>query len=51
MLLTCIHFKVGSLLFIKASIWKVGLREMLEKVFFNILVLHDKKKLDKKFHK
>lgn len=49
MLLTYIHFKDGFLLFIKASIWKVGLREMLEKVFFSTVVLHDKKKLGKKF--
>lgn len=32
MLLTCIHFKVGSLLFIKANVGKVELREMLKKL-------------------
>lgn len=32
MLLTCIHFKVGSLLLIKANVGKVELREMLKKL-------------------
>lgn len=50
MLITCIHFKVGPLLFIKANVWVVELREVQYLLFLNIdFVFHEKKKLDKKF--
>lgn len=54
MLLTCIHFKIGSLLFIKANVGKVELGEMLKKLgnvekFFNIDVFHDKRNWTRNF--